>query len=137
MPSDMSVPIPSTLPWTNPASFRVWRYGIGHSRLLLTSRSGLDSIAHIDLLFEDVQFIQLHRDYRGIRVAEDPAALTEVAIRNPLGIAYLAVAISDATRTGLVICSRVTITSQHRRSGQGPDDFEAEVLVQQRTGRPA
>lgn len=114
VPSDLPVPIPGVLPWTSPARFRVWRYGIGHSQLLLTSRSGPDSTAHIDLLFEAVQFIRLHRAYQGIHLAEDPAALTDVAIDNPLGLPYLAVAISDSTRTrtGLVVCSRVTITRQ-------------------------
>ena len=113
--SDIPVPITGALPWINPASFRVWSYGVGHSQLLLTSRSGPDSTSHIDLLFEAVQFMQLHRAYHGIRLAEDPAALTDVAIDNPLGLPYRAVVISDGTRTGLVVCSRVTITSQNRR----------------------
>ncbi|MEV6598505.1 hypothetical protein AB0M36_16755 [Actinoplanes sp. NPDC051346] len=135
MPSETSAPIPGALPWTSPGDFRVWRYGVGHSQLLLSSRSGADSTSHIDLLFEAVQYMQLHRSYRGIHLADDPTALTDVAIHNPLGLAYLAVAISDATRTGLVVCSRVTITSQCRRPDQGPEDSKPAILAVSTAGR--
>ena len=53
--------------------FRVWQCGVGHSQLLVSSRTGRDSVDYIDVLFEAVEFMQLWRVYHGLVLEETSA----------------------------------------------------------------
>jgi hypothetical protein len=103
------------LSWSSDSSFRLWRYGVGHSQLSIRTFGG-DTGDVIELLFEGVERVELNRQYRGLRVSVDHAGTgadrqLEVLLDSPSG-------------AGSVTCSRVTI-----RRLRGDDCSEIEVLV--------
>lgn len=101
-------------------AFRVWRYGVGHSQLLLRAvPDGTDS-ACLDLLFEDVKAMQLVTHYESIEIR--PAGEGEAQqILDFSGLAstwrgrYLAVFLRSRSGSGFVLCGRITAL-------QGGDD---------------
>ena len=97
----------SSLPWRSGRTFRVWRYTVGHSQLLLRSL-GDGAQAPINVLFESVEFMRLRRSYPQLvlRLAEPE----EIECFDQLpDMRLIRLAILSPDSIGLVACSRVTI----------------------------
>ncbi|MEU4423780.1 hypothetical protein AB0F81_24380 [Actinoplanes sp. NPDC024001] len=101
------------LPWRSGRYFKVWRYGIGHSQLLLRSRAE-DGIS---ILCEAVELMRLRRSYPDLvlRYAGDGEPGFEELAELP--IPQLRLVLESPGRVGLISCSRVTI-----RRTEDPDD---------------
>jgi len=113
------------LPWRSGRTFRLWRYGVGHSQLLLRSPGdgGRDTLA---VLFEAVEFMRLRRSYADLvlRLAtEDEEFGFEET--TPVPIPRLRLALESPQGTGLVVCSRVTA----RKVANPEDDGWADGTV--------
>lgn len=115
------------LPWHSGRTFRVWRYGIGHSQLLLRAPGG-DGQPTLGLLCEGVEFMKLRRDYPQLtlRLAEaaEEAGFPDVGA---VPVRLLHLVLQTPGGAGLVACSRVTV----RQSFSAGDDTWAagEVLL--------
>lgn len=103
----------SVLPWRSGRGFRLWRYGVGHSQLLLRSPgdSGRETLS---ILFEAVEFMRLRRSYADLvlRLAGKREEVEFEEIRS-LPIPQLYVVLESRSHTGLVACSRVTVRKLH------------------------
>jgi hypothetical protein len=103
------------LPWETGRTFRPWRYGVGHSQLLLRSEAeGSDDA--INVLFEAVEFMRLRRSYpEAVFRLATTAEAVDFGQLPPVRL--LLVMISSPGDTGLVACSRMTV-----RATRSPDD---------------
>jgi hypothetical protein len=95
--------------------FRVWRYGVGHSRLLLHSRASDADSDHLNVLFEDVRAVKLHTSYQPLvlRPADDLARaemLTFAGIPARHQHRYLSLTLpSPPGEAGFILCARATV----------------------------
>lgn len=48
--------------------FRLWKYAVGHSQLLLRSPSGPEHATCVDIFFKGVSRISSETDYKGLRI---------------------------------------------------------------------
>lgn len=94
-------------------TFTVWRYGVGHSQLLLRAVPDSANTACLDLLFEDVKAVQLVTHYESIEL--HPAGEDEAQqILDFSGLAstwrgrHLAVSLRSRSGSGFVLCRRIT-----------------------------
>lgn len=94
-------------------TFTVWRYGVGHSQLLLRAVPDRTDAACLDLLFEDVKAMQLVTRYESIEL--HPAGENEAQqILDSSGVAsawrgrYLVVSLRSRSGAGFVLCRRIT-----------------------------
>ncbi|WP_250034096.1 hypothetical protein [Paractinoplanes maris] len=106
-----------TLPWRSERGFGVWRYGIGHSQLLLRSPGDGREPAY-GIHFEGVELMKLQRSYPLLTLRLATEAETVVfaevdMVPKPL----LQVVLESPGKTGLVACSRLTV----RRSDSADD----------------
>lgn len=109
------------LTWSSDRSFRLWRYGIGHSQLSMRS-FGSESADTLEIFFEGVERIELSRAYHGgIRVSIEEREAAE-----PGPVKHLMVSIDGSFATGVVVCSRVTV---RRLDTDGPDNMDVLVSV--------
>lgn len=113
------------LPWETRRLFQVWRYGVGHSQLVLRSVADGENMA-INVLFEAVEFMRLRRSYPDalLRLAtpEEHVLFGELPPRR-----LLRFVIASPAGVGLVACSRVTV-----RETELPDDdmgYDGSVLM--------
>lgn len=113
-------------------TFKVWRYGVGHSQLLLRAAGDDDTDFHgIDLLFEGVDFMQLATRYEGLEVhsvgVRESQKIYRASGLDPKWRRHrLIVALRSASVEGYVQCQRVTAV-------RGIDDaFSPEDLPQRR-----
>jgi hypothetical protein len=111
--------------------FRVWRYGIGHSQLLLHSRAGAADADYVNVLFEDVRAVKLRSSYRPLILQPAEEAMREQLI-GFAGIPplfhdrMLYVVLSDhKTEPGFVVCARVTVLTVPK-DPERPDAFWPE-----------
>ncbi|MGP3922440.1 hypothetical protein [Streptomyces sp. 8N616] len=113
----------------SPRTFRMWRYGVGHSQLLLRATPDADESRCIDLHFEGVAAVQLGTRYVAPQVrlgTEGERAALEALAQSGTGPRHIALALRTETGTGLVLCRRVRVL----RGGTDPlgDVEDSEVL---------
>ncbi|OJF14056.1 hypothetical protein BG844_12050 [Couchioplanes caeruleus subsp. caeruleus] len=122
------------LPWRSGRGFRVWRYGVGHSQLLLRS-PGDGERPSFHILFEAVEFMKLRRGYPDLvlRLAADDER-AEFAELDSLTVPQLHVVLASPERTGFVACSRVTVRRIADPSTDSPDAGEVVLSMSRRTG---
>lgn len=96
----------------SPRTFRLWRYGVGHSQLLLRATPEGADTTRLDLRFEGVTAIQLGTRYVApeLRLADrgERDALRKLAQPGLTGPRHVAIAIESETGSGLVLCGRVS-----------------------------
>ncbi|EFH28763.1 predicted protein [Streptomyces sviceus ATCC 29083] len=110
-------------------TFRVWRYGIGHSQLLLRAVPDGVETACLDLLFEGVSAMQLVQQYKAIELCSASKAEAE-EILGFSGISasgrelHLPVVLRSRSGSGFVLCRSVTAA----RGGEDPvgSDFDSD-----------
>ncbi|MEU5955398.1 hypothetical protein [Streptomyces sp. NPDC047525] len=96
----------------SPRTFRMWRYGVGHSQLLLRALPENTESTDLDLHFEGVAAVQLGTRYVAprLRLADrhERATLRTLA-QTGAGPRHVAIAIESEAGTGLVLCRRVRV----------------------------
>jgi hypothetical protein len=114
-----------SLPWETKRTFSLWRYGIGHSQLQLRSLADDEAGVAINVLFEAVEFVKLHRSYSqavfGLATEEH-----DVEFGSLPPIQLLRITISSPTDVGLVACSRMTVREAPSRDDDSP--YDGKVL---------
>lgn len=126
---DPSADVSSAVMFRSDRTFRVWRYGVGHSQLLLRAvPDGVDTVC-LDLRFEGVSAMQLVQQYKSIELRA--ASSTEAEeILGFSGITparrelHLPVVLRSGSGSGFVLCRSVTA----ERGGEDPvaSDLEGE-----------
>ncbi|MFE3514798.1 hypothetical protein [Streptomyces sp. NPDC059166] len=114
LPAPHSLRAPDTLLLRLDRTFRVWSYGVGHSRLLLRSRKEGADRPRLDLHFEAVDVMRLVRRYEGLElhtVDDDMSArlYEESGVPAALRDTRLVVALRSRSGTGYVQCGRVVV----------------------------
>lgn len=94
-------------------TFRVWRYGVGHSQLLLRAVPDEVNSACLDLLFEGVSAMKMATRYESIEVtvasADETREILELSgLSDIRGERSLALALRSRRVTGLVLCKRAS-----------------------------
>lgn len=139
MPIPSNDDVSSAVMFKSDRTFRVWRYGIGHSQLLLRAVPDSVDTACLDLLFEGVSAMQLVQHYKSIELCS--ASKTEAEeILGFSGISpssrelHLPVVLRSRSGSGFVLCRSVTA----ERGGEDPvgSDFEREDRSVIWTSRP-
>ncbi|GES28626.1 hypothetical protein San01_11130 [Streptomyces angustmyceticus] len=94
-------------------TFKVWRYGVGHSQLLLRAVPDDTETTCLDLLFEGVRAMQLATHYQSLEL--HPASEAEAQrILEFSGLApiwrerNLALSLRSRSTSGFVLCARAT-----------------------------
>ena len=108
-------------------TFRVWRYGVGHSQLLLRAVPDSVDSACLDLLFEGVTAMQLVQQYKSIELcsaskAEAEEILGFSGISPSGGELHLPVVLRSRSGSGFVLCRSVTA----ERGGDDPVGSDTE-----------
>ncbi|MEV5977087.1 hypothetical protein [Streptomyces sp. NPDC052114] len=92
--------------------FRMWRYGVGHSQLLLRATPDADDETCLDLHFEGVAAVQIGTRYVApeVRLGNDRerAALMDLAAESGASDRHIAIALHSTAGTGLVLCRKVS-----------------------------
>lgn len=119
----------SAVMFTSDRTFRVWRYGVGHSQLLLRAVPDSTETACLDLLFEGVTAMQLVQQYKSIDLCSASKSEAEEILGfsgiSPSGRKlHLPVVLRSRSGSGFVLCRSVTAT----RGGEDPvgSDFDSE-----------
>lgn len=98
--------------YRSPRTFRIWRYGVGHSQLLLRSPPGNTEATCLDLHFEGVAAMQLGTRYVAPRLrlatGQEQATLRTLA-QTAAGPHHVDMALDSETGTGLVLCRKVRV----------------------------
>lgn len=119
------MPIPSSeVLFAAERRFRLWRYGVGHSQLLLRSLP-FDEHRCLDLLFEGVTWLSLPTafDRLAVSVRPDPPAGMPPGVRAlPGGKSLLMLGLEASDAAGAVVCAGATAAY----SAWTPTDPEAE-----------
>ena len=94
-------------------TFRVWRYGIGHSQLLLRAVPDKVNSACLDLLFEGVSAMKLATRHESVEIAiasvNETRELLEISgLPDIWAERSLALALRSKKGTGLVLCRRAS-----------------------------
>ncbi|WP_158070516.1 hypothetical protein, partial [Streptomyces luteocolor] len=93
-------------------TFRMWRYGVGHSQLLLRATPDADHETCLDLHFEGVAAVRVGTRYVApeVRPGDDSerAVLMELAAESGAGDRHMAVVLRSAAGSGLVLCRKVS-----------------------------
>jgi len=105
--------------------FRVWRYGVSHSQLLLHAHADTTHLEHVNVLFEDVRAVKLRSSYQplilapaGNPVRNDILAFADIPERHRLR--YLSVTLSTDPEAGFVVCARATVLAVDKTNEQHP-----------------
>ncbi|MEV3892498.1 hypothetical protein [Streptomyces anulatus] len=131
-----------TVLYASERTFRVWRYGVGHSHLLLRSLPDGSDTTQLDLHFESVHAMRLVTRYEALRVvAVDEPELsrifTESGVPPVWRDAQLIVGLRSRSGTGYVQCGRVVLD---RREGRTSDELDPpgprDVVWSLRPGGP-
>lgn len=108
-------------------TFRVWRYGVGHSQLLLRAVPDSVDTACLDLLFEGVSAMQLVQQYKSIELCSASKTEAEEILAfsgtSPSGRELrLPVVLRSRSGSGFVLCRSVTA----ERGGEDPVGSDPE-----------
>jgi hypothetical protein len=109
--------------------FQVWRYGVGHSELLLHARAGEADLEHLDVVFEDVRAVKLRSSYRPLilRAADDITrehVLTFAGIPARHRHRYLSLTLpSPPGEEGFIVCGRTTVLTVPKAQAPGSLGF--------------
>ncbi|MFD6877242.1 MULTISPECIES: hypothetical protein [unclassified Streptomyces] len=110
--------------WISDRSFRVWRYGVGHSQLLLASPE-TDTAPGLGVHFEAVEYMRLIRSFKNLRITTaDEHQIREVESSGALTLTrrpLLVLALHHDHGVGLVACRRIRIGQFH---GNPTDNFD-------------
>jgi len=105
--------------------FRVWRYGVSHSQLLLHAHADTTHLEHLNVLFEDVRAVKLRSSYQPLILAlaanpvrDDILAFADVPERHRLR--YLTLTLSTEPEAGFVLCARATVLAVDKTNDQIP-----------------
>jgi hypothetical protein len=92
-------------------TFRIWRYGVGHSQLRLRAIPDNVEGTCLDLLFEGVRAMKLGTHYESIKIvianADETREIHELANSIWAGQGF-ALALRSREGTGLVLCARAS-----------------------------
>ncbi len=107
--------------FTSDRTFRVWRYGVGHSQLLLRAVPDSTDTACLDLLFEGVSAMQLVQQYKSIELCSASEVEAEEILgfsgaKPPVRELLLPVVLRSTSGSGFVLCRSVTAL----RGGEDP-----------------
>ncbi|MFH9366462.1 hypothetical protein OG333_23475 [Streptomyces anulatus] len=131
-----------TVLYASERTFRVWRYGVGHSHLLLRSLPDGRDTTQLDLHFESVHAMRLVTRYEELRVvAVDEPELSRIFAESGVPPvwrdAQLIVGLRSRSGTGYVQCGRVVLD---RREGRTSDELDPpgprDVVWSLRPGGP-
>lgn len=129
MPTPSNNGASSVVMFKSDRTFRVWRYGVGHSQLLLRAVPDSVDTACLDLRFEGVSAMQLVQHYKSIELRSASMAEAEEILGfsgiSPSGREiHLPVVLRSRSGSGFVLCRCVTA----ERGGEDPvgSDFECE-----------
>ncbi|BAG19486.1 MULTISPECIES: hypothetical protein [Streptomyces] len=116
---------PSVL-YASERTFRVWRYGVGHSHLLLRSLPDGEDTTQLDLRFEMVRAMRLVTRYEALRVVSVDAGefsrvFAESGVPPVRRHTQLVVGLRSRTGTGYVQCGRVVLDRREGRTCDGED----------------
>ncbi|MCZ7460525.1 hypothetical protein [Streptomyces sp. WMMC940] len=94
-------------------SFRVWRYGVGHSRLLLRAAPDSAHPLRLDLLFEGVDAVQLVTRYDGLELhafddAESGRVFELSGVPSRWRSRRLVIGLRSGSGAGYVQCQKVS-----------------------------
>ncbi|GGM69583.1 hypothetical protein ACFFX1_14585 [Dactylosporangium sucinum] len=105
--------------------FRVWRYGVSHSQLLLHAHAEGADADHLNVLFEDVRAVKLRSSYQPLILApaanpvrEDILAFADMPERHQHR--YLSLTLSTRPEAGFVLCARATVLAVDRTNDETP-----------------
>jgi hypothetical protein len=105
--------------------FRVWRYGVSHSQLLLHAHADSSHLEHLNVLFEDVRAVKLRSSYQPLILApagnparNDILAFADMPERHRLR--YLSLTLSTEPEAGFVLCARATVLAVDKTNDQSP-----------------
>ncbi|MEU1483271.1 hypothetical protein [Streptomyces sp. NPDC005752] len=120
---------PTTLLHRFGRTFRVWRYGVAHSHLLLRSRMDGVEESRLDLHFEAVDAMQLVKRYEDLEIhAVDDSEFSRVYESSGVPPEWrdtrLVVGLQSRSGTGYVQCGRVVV-DRHQDDEDGPPDASA------------
>jgi hypothetical protein len=117
------------LPWRSGRDFRLWRYGVGHSQLLLRS-PGEGVREALTIKFEAVEFMKLRRGYTDLvlrlPLAGEEAEFEQVA---SLPIPQLYIVLESRTHVGFVSCARLIVRKVGDQENDSGDRGELLLLV--------
>jgi hypothetical protein len=105
--------------------FRVWRYGVGHSQLLLHAHAEAADAEHLNVLFEDVRAVKLRSSYQPLILAlaahpvrDDILAFADIPERHRPR--YLSLTLSARPEAGFVLCARATVLAVDKAGAKTP-----------------
>lgn len=109
-------------------NFRVWRYGVGHSQLLLHAPAGDDEREHLNVLFEDVRAVKLRSSYRPLilrpadgQIRNEMLAFADIPARHRH--TYLSLILpSPPSGCGFILCARATVLAVPKIDQPAPTD---------------
>lgn len=101
------------LAFSSERAFKVWRYGVGHSQLLLRAVPDDSARVCLDLLFEGVSAMKVATRYESIEVTtasvDETRELVELSGLRKVGEGEgLALALRSGAVAGLVLCKRAS-----------------------------
>ena len=105
--------------------FQVWRYGVGHSELLLHAHAGAADVEHVNVLFEDVRAVKLRTSYQPLILASAAHAMRDgilafADIPQRHRFQYLSLTLSARPESGFVLCARVTVLAVNKAEAETP-----------------
>ncbi|MGW7076815.1 hypothetical protein [Streptomyces sp. NPDC054866] len=88
----------------------MWRYGVGHSQLLLRAAPDTDEVTCLDLHFEGVAAVQLGTRYAApeLRPATEGERQALLKLAQVDAAPHVALALETTAGIGLVLCRRVS-----------------------------
>ncbi|MBT2901666.1 hypothetical protein [Streptomyces sp. McG3] len=115
-----------TVLYASERTFRVWRYGVGHSHLLLRSLPAGRDTTRLDLHFEAVHAMRLVTRYEALRIVavdepEFSRVFAESGVPPVWRDAQLIVGLRSRSGTGYVQCGRVILDRREGRTGDELD----------------
>ncbi|MFE2140511.1 hypothetical protein ACFXA3_01905 [Streptomyces sp. NPDC059456] len=118
----------NVIDWASSRTFSVWKYGIGHSQLLLASQETATETG-LGVHFEAVEYMRLIRTFKNLRITTaDEQHIHEVETSGTLAHALrplLVLALHHDHGVGLIACSRLRIGQFH---GEPTSNFDTLQL---------
>jgi hypothetical protein len=112
--------------------FRVWRYGVGHSQLLLHARAGASDPEHVDVVFEGVRAVKLRSSYQPLilQPADETTraqilTFADVPARHRTRMLCLTLPTPD-DEPGFVVCARATVVALAKADNEVPPAYSHE-----------
>jgi hypothetical protein len=105
--------------------FQVWRYGVGHSQLLMHSLAEAADSDHLNVLFEDVRAVKLRWSYHplvlmpaGNPIRNEILSFADIPERHQHR--YMSLTLSTRPDAGFVLCARATVLAVDKTNDQTP-----------------